>query len=154
MATLEVLVGIESGSRDLEGLNQLAQTVAECLRISGMQVEIKPSRGADFHPTLKGAALGPRVYASRTGVGAKKVLLIAHMGTVYLRGMAAKQPFFIEGDRAYGLGIADDKQGVALILRTVALLAQGGFADYAQLGVLINAAANRLSQGTRFCGAR
>ena len=139
MTTLEALVGIESGSRDLEGLNQLAQTVAERLRISGMQVEIKPSKAADFHPTLKGAALGPMVYATRTGVGAKKVLLIAHMDTVYPRGMAAKQPFRIEGDRAYGLGIADDKQGVALILHTVALLAKGGFADYAQLGVLINA---------------
>ena len=29
--------------------------------------------------------------------------------------MLEKQPFRIEGDKAYGLGIADDKQGVALI---------------------------------------
>jgi glutamate carboxypeptidase len=46
--------------------------------------------------------------------------------------------FRIDGDRAYGLGIADDKQGVALILHVVDLLARQGFADYAQLGVLIN----------------
>ena len=37
-------------------------------------------------------------------------------------GMGAKQPFRIDGDRAYGLGIADDKQGVALILHTLAML--------------------------------
>jgi glutamate carboxypeptidase len=139
MATLESLVGIESGSRDLEGLTRLAQTVADRLRASGMQVEIKPTKAPDFHPTLKGAVLGPMVYATRSGSGAKKVLLIAHMDTVYLRGMGAKQPFRIDGDRAYGLGIADDKQGVALILHTVELLAKSGFADYAQLGVLINA---------------
>ena len=47
------------------------------------------------------------------GTGTKKILLLAHMDTVYQRGMLAKQPFRIEGDRAYGLGIADDKQGVA-----------------------------------------
>ena len=40
---------------------------------------------------------------------------------------------------AYGLGISDDKGGVALVLHTVQLLEQMGFRDYAQLGVLINA---------------
>jgi glutamate carboxypeptidase len=103
-----------------------------------MQVEVKPTKAPDFHPQLKGAALGPMVYATRTGTGTKKVLLIAHMDTVYPKGMGAKQPFRIEGDRAYGLGIADDKQGVALILHIVDMLARAGFADYAQLGVLIN----------------
>jgi glutamate carboxypeptidase len=101
-------------------------------------VEQKTTKAPDFHPQLKGATLGRMVYATRSGTGSKKVLLIAHMDTVYQRGMAAKQPYRVDGDRAYGLGIADDKQGVALILHTVELLAKRGFADYAQLGVLIN----------------
>lgn len=138
LKTLESLVGIESGSRDLDGLKNLSNVVAERLRKSGMQVELKPTRAPDFHPQLKGAELGQMVYATKTGRGAKKVLLIAHMDTVYPRGMAAKQPFRVDGDRAYGLGIADDKQGVALILHVVDLLARNGFNDYAQLGVLIN----------------
>jgi glutamate carboxypeptidase len=138
LKTLETLVGIESGSRDLEGLRQLAGTVAERLRQAGMQVETRPTRAPGFHPQLKGAELGSMVYATRKGTGAKKVLLIAHMDTVYPRGMGAKQPFRIDGDRAYGLGIADDKQGVALILHVVELLARNGFNDYAELGVLIN----------------
>ena len=138
LKTLETLVGIESGSRDLEGLRKLGDTVAERLRKAGMQVEIKPTRAPGFHPQLKGAELGSMVYATRKGSGAKKVLLIAHMDTVYPRGMGAKQPFRIDGDRAYGLGIADDKQGVALILHVVEMLARNGFNDYAELGVLIN----------------
>ena len=36
--------------------------------------------------------------------------------------MLKDQPFRVDGNRAYGLGIADDKQGVALILHTVAML--------------------------------
>lgn len=138
LKTLETLVGLESGSRDLEGLNRLAGVVADRLKQAGMQVELKPNKAPDFHPQLKGATLGPSVYATRQGKGQKKVLLIAHMDTVYPRGMVAKQPFRVDGDRAYGLGIADDKQGVALILHTVEMLARNGFADYAQLGVLIN----------------
>ena len=46
------------------------------------------------------------------GSGSKKLLLIGHMDTVYLKGMGEKQPFRIDGNRAYGLGISDDKAGV------------------------------------------
>ena len=138
LETLKTLVGMESGSRDLEGLAKLADHVAGRLRGAGMQVQIRPTQAPDFHPQLKGAKLGSMVYATRSGSGSKKVLLIAHMDTVYPKGMGAKQPFRIDGDRAYGLGIADDKQGVALILHVVDLLARSGFAGYAELGVLIN----------------
>jgi len=138
LQTLKTLVGMESGSRDLEGLAQLADHVAGRLRSAGMEVQLRQTKAPDFHPQLKGAPLGPMVYATRKGGGSKKVLLIAHMDTVYAKGMGAKQPFRIDGDRAYGLGIADDKQGVALILHVVDLLARAGFTDYAELGVLIN----------------
>jgi len=137
--SLKELVGIESGSRDLEGLGKVGELIAGRLQASGMTVQILPTQAPDFHPQLKGAKLGAMVYATRTGTGQKKVLLIAHMDTVYARGMGAKQPFRVEGDKAYGLGISDDKGGVALILHTVKLLNDLGNTDYAQLGVLINA---------------
>ncbi|MCA0187661.1 MAG: TolC family protein, partial [Proteobacteria bacterium] len=53
--------------------------------------------------------LGKMVHASFKGTGSSKIMLIAHMDTVYPSGMLAKQPFRIDGDKAYGLGIADDK---------------------------------------------
>jgi glutamate carboxypeptidase len=136
--TLKELVAIESGSRDLEGLAQAATLVASRLQAAGMKVQTLPTQAPAFHPQLKGAQLGAMVYGTKAGTGKRSVLLIAHMDTVYPRGMGAKQPFRIDGDKAYGLGISDDKSGVALILHTVALLDAMGFKDYAQLGVLIN----------------
>ena len=69
------------------------------------------------------AKTGAMVHAEWQGHRARRrSSLIAHMDTVYLRGMLKDQPFRVDGDRAYGLGIADDKQGVALILHTVAML--------------------------------
>jgi glutamate carboxypeptidase len=147
--SLKAMVAIESGSRDLEGLGRMAELVAAQLRSAGMAVQLLPAKAPDFHPQLKGATLGAMVYGTRSGTGRRKMLLIAHMDTVYPRGMAARQPFRVEGDRAYGLGIADDKSGVALILHTVALLEQIGFHDYAQLGVLINADEELGSPGSR-----
>ena len=138
LASLKDLVSIESGSRDLEGLATLSKLIAQRLQASGMTVQTLPTQAPSFHPQLKGATLGSMVYGTRAGTGKRKVLLIAHMDTVYTKGMGAKQPFRVDGDKAYGLGISDDKGGVALILHAVQLLDQMGFKDYAQLGVLIN----------------
>lgn len=139
LETLRQLVGIESGSRDLEGTAEAARYVAGRLQAAGMQVQVTPTNAPSFNPQLKGAPLGPMVYGTKAGTGTHKVLLIAHLDTVYARGMGAKQPFRVDGDRAYGLGISDDKGGVALILHVVELLEQLGARDYAHLGVLINA---------------
>jgi glutamate carboxypeptidase len=89
------------------------------------------------------------VLATFTGTGAKKILLIAHMDTVYQRGMLAKQPFRVDGNRAYGLGIADDKQGIALILHTLAMLKALDFRQYGTLTVLINGDEEISSPGSR-----
>jgi glutamate carboxypeptidase len=139
LRSLESLTSIESGSRDLEGLARIAQLISQRLSAAGMTVESIPMKAPDNHILLKGATLGSAVYGRLTGTGSKKVLLIAHMDTVYPRGMLAKQPFRIDGNRAYGLAIADDKAGVALILHTVEMLQRLGFKDYAELAVLINA---------------
>jgi glutamate carboxypeptidase len=136
--TLKELVAIESGSRDLDGLAKLASLVAQRLSAAGMSVETIPLKAPENHILLKGAAVGSAVYGRIKGTGSKKVLLIAHMDTVYPKGMLAKQPFRVDGNRAYGLAIADDKCGVALILHTVELLKKMGITDYAELGVLIN----------------
>jgi glutamate carboxypeptidase len=89
------------------------------------------------------------VHADFKGTGTRKIMLIAHMDTVYLRGMLKDQPFRIDGERAYGLGIADDKQGVALILHTVAMLQALKFQDYGTLTVLINGDEEISSPGAR-----
>ena len=127
LETLKNYVAIESGSRDLEGLAKLGDVIATELKDLGMQVEVIPTKAAESHPQLKGAILGSVIYARKMGTGKKKILLIAHRDTVYSKGMGVKQPFRIDGNRAYGLGIADDKNGVALIVHTaLGLEGRGG----------------------------
>lgn len=135
--TLKVLTSIESGSRDLEGLERIAKVIAERLRAVGGTVEMaEPAdvyRMEDTPPKI-----GRAVRATFKGTGTKKILLIAHMDTVYLKGMGEKQPFRIEGDKAYGLGIADDKQGIALIIHALQILKDTGFKDHGTITVLVN----------------
>jgi len=63
--------------------------------------------------------------------------------------MLAKQPFRVDGDRAYGLGIDDDKHGVALIVHAVSVLKALNLRDYGLLTVLINGDEEVSSAGSR-----
>ncbi|HJU62194.1 MAG TPA: M20/M25/M40 family metallo-hydrolase [Candidatus Binatia bacterium] len=148
LETLKALVSIESGSRDDEGLAKLGGVIAGRLKELGGQVElVEPSDVYKMEDTPE--KIGKMVRASFTGNGTKKILLIAHMDTVYPRGMLAQQPFRIEGERAYGLGIADDKQGIAVIIHTLGILKAMNFREYGTLTVLINADEELSSPGSR-----
>ena len=149
LETLRELVAIESGSRDIEGLNRLSDLIAARLRALGGAVELV-APGPDvtkFDDTP--AQIGRMVLARFKGTGTKTILLLAHMDTVYEKGMGARQPFRIEGDRAYGLGIADDKNGVANILHAIAVLNALNVRDYGTLTVLINGDEEISSPGSR-----
>ena len=152
--TLKDLVAIESGSGDREGLDRISQLIFDRLKVLGGEVEfIEP--GADayrMHDTPP--RIGRMVKATFKGTGTSKIMLIAHMDTVYLRGMGAKQPFRIEGNRAYGLGIGDDKAGVAVILHTLATLKALNFREYGLLTVVINGDEEISSPGSRSTFAR
>ena len=135
--TMKALVSIESGSKDPEGLAEIAALIADRLKALGGEVQqIEPKDVYRMQDTPE--KLGRVVLARFTGTGTRKIALIAHMDTVYPKGMLAQQPFRIDGDKAFGLGIADDKHGVALALTTVALLKELNFKDYGTLTVMIN----------------
>jgi glutamate carboxypeptidase len=91
LETLKDLVSIESGSRDNEGLDKLANLIASRLKSLGGQVAlVEPSDIYKMEDTPE--KIGKMVRATFAGAGTKKILLIAHMDTVYPRGMLAQQP--------------------------------------------------------------
>jgi glutamate carboxypeptidase len=148
--TLKELVSIESGSGDREGLDKLSALIADRLKALGGDVEFIEPDPADIYRMIDTPKqIGRMIHARFVGTGTKKIMLIAHMDTVYLRGMLAQQPFRLDGDRAYGLGITDDKQGIALILHTLAMLKAMNFRDFGLVTVLINADEKVSSAGSR-----
>jgi len=149
LETLKELVSIESGSRDLEGLEKISGLIAAKFKAMGGEVELVDTSAEAYRMEDTPEKIGRAVRATFKGTGKKKIMLIAHMDTVYTVGMLDKQPFRVEGDKAYGLGIADDKQGVAVITHTVAMLQALKFKDYGTLTVLINGDEEISSPGSR-----
>jgi glutamate carboxypeptidase len=147
--TLRELVSIESGSSDVEGLARIADLIAGRLRALGGTVEFVEAPADMVRFVNTPSQTGKAIVARFTGTGSARILLLAHMDTVYPRGMLEKQPFRIEGDRAYGLGIHDDKQGVALVLHTLAVLNALNMRDYGMLTVLVNGDEEVSSAGSR-----
>ena len=148
--TLKEFVSIETGSRDIEGLTQASELLATRLRALGAQVDfIEPTAATTYRMADTPEKIGRMVRATLKGTGSKRILLIAHMDTVYLKGMLARQPFRIDGNKAYGLGISDDKQGVAMVVHLVALLKALNFSEYGTLTVLVNGDEEISSPGSR-----
>lgn len=144
--TLRELVSIESGSRDIEGLDRIADVIAARLIQLGGKIElIEPNpRATKLIPKL-----GKMVQATFRGSGTRKILLLAHMDTVYARGMLEKQPFRLERDQAWGLGIADNRHGIAVIIHTIAVLKAMGFSEYGEITVLLTGDEEVGSPGSR-----
>jgi|RhiMethySRZTD1v2_1073278.scaffolds.fasta_scaffold67912_2 glutamate carboxypeptidase len=149
LETLRELVSIESDSRNREGLDHIADLLARRLGELGGAVEFIEPEADVYKMDDTPEKLGKVVRATFTGTGAKKLLLLAHMDTVYPKGTLAKQPFRIEGNKAYGLGIADDKQGLALILHTISMLKALNFTQYGMLTVLFNGDEEISTPGSR-----
>jgi glutamate carboxypeptidase len=109
------LVGIDSGSRDLDGLAAMAERVAELLAGAGMTVARVP--------VADGAPLGDAVVGRLRGRGGRRVLLAGHLDTVFPRGTAAARPFSVDAAGiARGPGVCDDAGGVLAGVAAVEVL--------------------------------
>src|SRR5687767_8873359 len=90
LETLRQLVSIESGSADVDGLARIGDLIAGRLRALGGQVTMvaPPADMVRFENTPP--QVGQAVVARFTGTGSRRILLLAHMDTVYPKGMLAR----------------------------------------------------------------
>ncbi|MEY2953417.1 MAG: hypothetical protein RLZZ401_1504 [Pseudomonadota bacterium] len=138
--TLERLVNIETGTGNAEGLSAMAQLLEAELKALGATVTRSPAVAG---------VVGDNIVGRMEGKGTRRIMLMAHMDTVHVKGALEKSPFRVEGNRAFGPGIADAKGGIAVILHSLAVLKARGFNDYAHITVVFNTDEERGSIGSR-----
>lgn len=112
---LKRFAAIDCGTYDEEGIAQAVEVAkTELAKIPGIQIK---------EVYLKG--LGKEIIAKLTPENPQgKILLNAHLDTVFHKGDTARHPFHAEGDTAYGLGIADCKGGILVAIHAVKIMQQ------------------------------
>ncbi len=136
---LKRIVDIDSGSGDVAGGERVEAILTEPLKTAGAAVRIVPAEVSGMAPNLE---------AVLHGGGKARILIIAHVDTVFGPGTAAKRPFRIDGNHAYGPGVGDEKGGVVNAITALQILHQLGFRDYASITLLLDSSEELGSPGS------
>jgi glutamate carboxypeptidase len=102
LALLETLVNTDSGSYDKAGVDAVGDHIRRFLDANGIATEV--TTGTKFGDAITATVAG--------GGGNRPILLMGHRDTVFPKGEPSRRPFKIDGDRAYGPGVADMKAGL------------------------------------------
>jgi glutamate carboxypeptidase len=137
---LQQLVQIDSGTGDVAGLATMGALLKSELERLGMSVESVPALAP---------AVGDNLVATLGGTGRGRILLIAHMDTVFQHGTVAQRPYTVVGDHGIGPGAGDDKSGVVSSICALRALQQLKYRDYARITLLLNSNEETGSPGTR-----
>jgi len=116
---LEALVNVDSGSLDRDGVNRAGAVLTRFLAGHGLEVEVTPGERHGDGLTVRLPAAGGRNVPG-------PVLLLGHRDTVFPAGEAARRPFRVEGERAFGPGVADMKAGLVMNAFVLAAFAARG----------------------------
>lgn len=117
---LERLVNVDCGSYSPDGVNQVADFMADELTKLGAQVSRTPHQPEPGQP-----AFGDLVIGRIAGSG-PRLLLIGHMDTVFEAGTASARPYRVAGERATGPGVTDMKAGLLAGLHAIGALREAG----------------------------
>lgn len=107
LAGIKRWVEIESQTADVAGVNRMMDEVETAFLDVGADVQRIPGR--DGRGDIISIDTGNSGSRSNTGI-----LVLSHLDTVHPRGTLEKNPWRIEGDRAYGPGTFDMKGGAYL----------------------------------------
>lgn len=136
------LVDIDSNSNDKEGVIRVFDRLEQFFAEHGIGVQWHSHEGVRNAISVEVPARQAPAGASGTGAGnhavRDSVLLMGHCDTVHPTGEVSVRPFSIQGNRAYGPGVADMKAGVAMNAFIIAAYHQAGGASLPVLGLFTN----------------
>jgi glutamate carboxypeptidase len=136
---LKQIVNIDSGTGDVEGGAKVQAVLRAQLLQLGAEVRSEPAEAPGLPDNL---------VAVFHGTGKGKILIIAHVDTVFGPGTAATRPFSMDKERAHGPGVGDEKAGVVNAVTALKILHDIGFKNFATITLLLDDSEERGSPGS------
>ncbi|GAC1347895.1 MAG: M20 family metallopeptidase [Acetobacteraceae bacterium] len=127
-ALLRQLVDVDSGSYHKPGIDRVGAILHSFLRDHGVPVETvqQQNHGDCLRATVPWHGPGSSGSRDAGGNAGGNIVLMGHRDTVFPTGEVAQRPFTIEGDTAYGPGVADMKAGLVMNAFVLAAFAKFG----------------------------
>ncbi len=131
VATLRAMVDTDGGSYDKAGVDAVGAIVARFMAEHDIPVQTLPQSkyGDCLRAVVEGGAAAAR------GNTRENILLMGHRDTVFPKGEPTRRPFTIEGNRAYGPGVADMKAGLVMNMFLLAAFRKFGGAPGPLVGL-------------------
>jgi glutamate carboxypeptidase len=136
---LKEIVNIDSGTGDVEGGAKVEAVLRERLIQLGAEVRTEPAEAP---------GLPDNMVAVFHGTGKGRILIIAHVDTVFGPGTVAARPFSMDQQRAHGPGVGDEKAGVVNAFTALKILHDLGFKNFATITFLLDDSEERGSPGS------
>jgi glutamate carboxypeptidase len=138
---LREIVNLDSGTGDAAGGGGRVNAVLAARFIAlGAEVTVAAAEAA---------GLPDNVLAVWHGTGKGRILVIAHIDTVFGAGTAAARPFSLVEMRAHGPAVADEKAGVLNAVTALEILHDLGFKNFRAISLLLDDSEERGSPGSR-----
>jgi glutamate carboxypeptidase len=137
---LKEIVNIDSGTGDIAGGAKVEAVLEGRLRALGAELRSEAAEAEGLPDNL---------VAVFHGTGKGRILIIAHIDTVFGPGTAAARPFSMDAERGFGPGVGDEKAGVVNAVMALKILHDLGFKNYATLTLLLDDSEERGSPGSR-----
>jgi len=134
------IVNIDSGTGDVAGGTKVTALLAGRLKELGADIRSEPAEAPGLPDNL---------VAVFHGNGKGRILVIAHVDTVFGPGTVAQRPFSVDGNRAHGPGVGDEKDGVVNAVIALKILHDLGFKNFATITLLLETSEERGSLGTQ-----
>ena len=133
MEVLQQFCKIDCMTGNVEGNRKVVDILTPILKEMGCQVEEVTVPDLGTHLVARLAPVHPEKVQ-----GKGKIILNAHLDTVFGEGFTREHPFHIEGDWAYGLGIADCKSGVMIAIYAVKTMQEAGLLPDREIEFIFN----------------
>ena len=131
LAELKEMVNTDGGSYDKAGVDRTGTQVKRFLEGQGITVEVVPRE--KHGDCLRGIVPGAHEIAS--GNQQKNIVLMGHRDTVFPKGEPERRPFTVQGNIAYGPGVADIKAGIVMNMFVLAAFHKFGGAPGPLVGL-------------------
>jgi len=134
---LEKLVNVNSGTMNLEGVEQVGRMMRAELEPLGFEVRWVP---------MASVGRAGHLVAEHAGRGrGKRILLIGHLDTVFEKD-SPFQKYVRRGDFAEGPGVNDMKDGLAIMVSALKAMKSAGTLDAARITIVLTGDEERLGK--------